>query len=278
LGRPEDLEKVLAAPGIMKVIMVEFPRGNGTVRHYANLCETRGIRLLVVADLDRIFGHSVAIFEDQGVSLISLREEPLEDPINRFFKRCLDLAISVPVVVFILPPLIVIVWILQRLYSPGPLFFRQPREGFHNQAFPILKFRTMHVGDPANDKLPTSGSDPRLFRGGRLLRKTSLDEMPQFWNVMVGDMSVVGPRPHLASYNKQYRQVCFRAYVRTFVKPGLTGLAQARGFRGAANTPDEIVRRMESDIEYLENWCFWLDCWLILRTALQVFIPPKTAV
>jgi lipopolysaccharide/colanic/teichoic acid biosynthesis glycosyltransferase len=278
LGRPEDLEKVLAAPGIMNVIMVEFPRAKDTMRDYTRLCEARGIRLLVVADIDQIFDHPVAVFEDQGMCFIGLREEPLENPVKRFCKRCLDLVVSIPMVVFILPPLLLIVWILQRLYSPGPLFFRQPREGFHNQPFPILKFRTMHPDDPANEKLPASKRDPRLFRGGAFLRKTSLDEMPQFWNVLVGEMSVVGPRPHLASYNRQYRQVCFRAYVRTFVKPGITGLAQARGFRGAAHTPEEIVRRMESDIEYLESWSLWLDCWLILRTALQVFIPPKTAV
>ena len=278
LGSPDDLEKVLAGPGMMKVIMVEFPRGNGTMRHYTDLCDARGVRLLVVADIDQIFGHPVALFEDHGLCLISLREEPLENPVNRLFKRCLDLAISVAVVVFILPPLILLVWILHRLHSPGPLFFLQPREGFRNKIFRILKFRTMHVGDPANDKLPSSESDPRFFRGGRFLRKTSLDEIPQFWNVLIGDMSVVGPRPHLASYNQQYRQFCFRAYVRTFVKPGITGLAQAKGLRGSADTPQDIACRMESDIEYLENWSIWLDCWLILRTAVQMIIPPKTAV
>jgi putative colanic acid biosynthesis UDP-glucose lipid carrier transferase len=278
LGRPDDLEKVLAEAGISRVVMVEFPRHNGTMRGYANLCEARAVRLLVIADLDQIFGQPLAIAEDQGLFFIGLREEPLENPINRFFKRCLDIAISLPVVVFILPPLMLAVWIAQKLQSPGSLFFWQAREGFENEAFDILKFRTMHIGAVPDERLPSSKDDPRLYPFGSFLRTTSLDEIPQFWNVLCGKMSVVGPRPHLKVYNDQYREVFFRAYVRSLVKPGITGLAQARGFRGDARTPEEVVGRMQSDIEYLENWSFWLDCWLILRTALQIVIPPKTAV
>jgi lipopolysaccharide/colanic/teichoic acid biosynthesis glycosyltransferase len=278
LGRPGDLEKFPCAPGQMNVVLVELPRINGSMEHYTHVCEERGSRLLVVADLDRIFGHHITMFEDQGLFFLGLRKEPLEDPVNRFLKRCFDIAVSLPVVIFILPPLFLFTWICQRIQSPGPVFFVQPREGFQNQSFPLLKLRTMHVGDPTNLALPSSGQDPRLFPVGRFLRKTSLDEMPQFWNVLRGDMSVVGPRPHLQLYNQQYQRVYFPAYVRSLVKPGVTGLAQARGFRGAADTPEEIVRRMESDIEYLENWSFWLDCWLVLRTAVQIIVPPKGAV
>jgi exopolysaccharide biosynthesis polyprenyl glycosylphosphotransferase len=278
LGRPEDLGRTLAIPGITKLILVEFPRGNGSIRHYVEICEALAIRLLVVADLDKIFGHPVAVFEDQGMFFLGLREEPLESPVNRFLKRCLDIVASLPVVVFILPPLMLVVWIAQRLQSPGPLFFPQAREGFHNEPFSILKYRTMHVEAEPDDRLPSSKDDPRLYPFGSFLRRTSLDEMPQFWNVLCGKMSVVGPRPHLKIYNDQYRKVFHRAYVRSLVKPGVTGLAQARGFRGDAKTPEEVVHRMESDIEYLENWSLWLDCWLILRTALQIVAPPKGAV
>ena len=246
LGRPEDLEKTLAAPGIMTVLMVEFPRTNGSMRHYTAVCEGHGIRLLVVADLDRIFGHPLAVFEDQGRFFIGLREEPLENPINRFFKRCVDIAVSLPVVLFILPPLIVVTWIFQRLQSPGPLFFTQPREGFHNEPFPILKLRTMHVGDPADDALPDSKNDPRLFRLGGLLRKTSLDEVPQFWNVLRGDMSVVGPRPHLKSYNQQYHRVFFPAVRPQFREAGRyrpgpgPRLPRRRGHPRSRGAPHEV--------------------------------------
>ena len=278
LGQPEDLEKVLAQPGFTKVLLVEFPRHSGSMRRYTNVCEEHAVRLLVIADLDQMFGHPLTVIEDQGRVFMGLREEPLENPINRLLKRCLDIAISLPVVGFVLPPLVLVVWFVQRRQSPGPLFFWQAREGFHNESFDVLKFRSMHVGAASDERLPSSKDDPRLYPFGSFMRKTSLDEMPQFWNVLCGKMSVVGPRPHLKAYNDQYRQVFFRAYVRSLVKPGITGLAQARGFRGDARTPEEVVHRLESDIEYLENWSFWLDCRLVLRTALQVVLPPKTAI
>lgn len=277
LGRPADLEKVLGAPGITEVIVAEFPR-NGDVRSYTETCEASGCRLLVVPDLDEIFGHPVTVFQDGEKFFLGLREEPLENPINRFFKRGLDIVISLPVVVIIFPPLMLFVWICQRFQSPGPLFYWQPRDGINNQSFNILKFRSMHLRDASDVRLPTAKNDPRLYPMGSFLRRTSLDEFPQFWNVLCGSMSVVGPRPHLKSYNEQYRKVYFKAYVRALVKPGITGLAQARGFRGDARTSEEISSRIESDIEYLEKWSLWLDGWLIIRTALQIVFPPKKAV
>ncbi len=276
-GKLDDLERVLGGPGVTEVILVEFPR-TGNVQRYVEICEAHGSRLLVVPDLDVIFGHSVAVFEDGGKFFLGLREEPLEDPINRFLKRCVDIAVSLPVVLFFLPPLMLFVWVSQRLQSPGPLFFWQPRDGINNEPFDILKFRSMHVRDASDVRLPSAKDDPRLYPAGSFLRKTSLDEFPQFWNVLCGSMSLVGPRPHLKSYNEQYRQVVFKAYVRALVKPGITGLAQARGFRGDAKNAVEVASRIESDIEYLENWSFWLDIWLIIRTALQIVLPPKTAI
>lgn len=276
LGKPDDLGKVLAAPGITKVILAEFPRGNGSMKHYTDLCESRGSRLLVVADLDKMFGHSVAVFEDHGKFFLGLREEPLEDPINRFLKRCLDVAISLPVIVFILPPLMLVVWIVQKWQSPGPLFFIQPREGIQKRSFRVFKFRSMHTSDPANEKRPASKNDPRLFAFGTFMRKTSLDEMPQFLNVLHGEMSVVGPRPHLASYAENYHSICRRAYVRNLVKPGITGVAQINEARGCPETPELVTWRIQCDIEYLENWSIWLDCWLIMLTAVQVVFPPKS--
>lgn len=277
LGRPEALENVLAAPGFLMVIMVEFPRSNGSMRHYTNLCEGRGIRLIVVADLDQIFGHPLAVLQDHGRFFIGLREEPLENPINRFFKRCLDLSVSVLVVFLILPVCAAIVWLLQRLQSPGPLLYRQSRPGIGNRPFRIYKFRTLYDGNPDVDRLPELG-DPRVYPAGRFLRKYSVDEIPQFLNVLKGDMSIVGPRPHLIADNERFPRLFHKAYVRSFVKPGITGLAQARGFRGKAKTPEAVAHRIESDIEYLENWSFWLDCWLILRTATQMIVPPKGAI
>ena len=272
-----DRERTPASPGIIQK-RIGSSEVDGPQNRYADLCAEEGIRLLVLADLGDLLRRWLAVFEDHGLVLMDLREEPLEDPLNRLLKRGLDIVVSLPIVLFLLPLVITVARIFQRLQSPGPVCFVQSREGLHDRSFLMYKLRTMHVGDPANDTLPSSKRDPRLYPFGRFLRARSLDEMPQFWNVLRGEMSVVGPRPHLPSYNERYRRVSSRFHVRSLVKPGITGLAQVRGFRGNAETEDQVVGRMESDIEYLENWSFSLDCLLILRTALQMVFPPRTAV
>jgi lipopolysaccharide/colanic/teichoic acid biosynthesis glycosyltransferase len=236
------------------------------------------VRFLAVNDLDDRFGHPVTQYEDQGLYLIGLREEPLENPFNRATKRLLDIAISLPVVVFILPILGAVVWLFQRAQSPGQLVFKQQRIGMQRQVFTILKFRTMHAKDSSDEVHHVTTHDPRVFRAGEWFRKLYIDEFPQFINVLKGEMSLVGPRPHALKYDEAYANVLSTYYVRDFVKPGLTGLAQVTGFRGEVRTRDDIVHRVEADIHYLENWSFWLDCWLILRTALQLVFPPRTAV
>jgi lipopolysaccharide/colanic/teichoic acid biosynthesis glycosyltransferase len=168
------------------------------------------------------------------------------------------------------------VWIIQRINSPGPLLLRQMRAGLQNNQFEILKFRTMHVNNPAEARQATR-DDLRIYRGGRTLRRLSIDELPQFWNVLQGQMSVVGPRPHLIEHNEAFARVISRFPIRMVVKPGITGLAQIRGFRGEARTSEAIGQRLRSDIEYLENWRLLLDVMIIAKTALQMLVPPKTA-
>jgi lipopolysaccharide/colanic/teichoic acid biosynthesis glycosyltransferase len=199
-----------------------------------------------------------------------------KNPVNRLLKRLLDIAVSLPVVLFILPPLALMVWLIQRMHSPGPIFFTHGRNGRNNEIFQLFKFRTMHV---ANDDInrQASRSDPRIYPGGDLLRRTSLDEIPQFLNVLRGEMSVVGPRPHLPQHNRLWKEIAAPYTVRTFVRPGITGLAQTRGFRGEAVTEDDIRNRVECDIEYIERWTLLLDLGLILKTARQVIFPEKTA-
>ncbi len=150
------------------------------------------------------------------------------------------------------------------------------RAGLQNNQFEILKFRTMHVNNPSVTR-QTSRDDQRIYRGGRTLRRFSIDELPQFWNVLKGHMSVVGPRPHLIEHNEQFAKVIANFPIRMVVKPGITGLAQVRGFRGEARTPDAISLRLQSDIEYLENWRLTLDIMIIAKTTLQMVAPPRTA-
>jgi lipopolysaccharide/colanic/teichoic acid biosynthesis glycosyltransferase len=156
------------------------------------------------------------------------------------------------------------------------LFHKQKRSGIHNKEFIMLKYRTMHEhnGDLA---IQAQRHDPRVYSFGRILRRFSLDEIPQFWNVLMGNMSVVGPRPHLPEHNRDFAQVMGHYQVRSFVKPGITGLAQVRGFRGNASNRSALIARVVSDLHYIENWSFSLDLLIILRTMVQMIFPPKSA-
>ena len=272
------LESQVERDRITNIILAELPNDDTLLRKVIDLCEYKGLRMTVMSDLQHKFGGFVTVHPDDDYFFLGLREEPLENPFNRFIKRSLDIAVSLPVVVFILPPLMAIVWLAQRHQSPGPVFFFQSRPGVRNQPFEICKLRTMHVNNPDNNKLPSSKDDPRIYPVGSFLRKTSLDEMPQFWNVLRGEMSVVGPRPHLTSQNQNFPHVYRKAYVRTFVKPGITGLSQVSGMRGDPKDAEGIRRRMQADIAYLENWSLRTDIRLILKTAQQVIFPPKTAI
>ncbi|MEP6686168.1 MAG: sugar transferase, partial [Verrucomicrobiota bacterium] len=195
---------------------------------------------------------------------------------NRFCKRAIDLALALPVIVLVFPVLAAIVWIAQRFQSPGPLFHAQVRAGIQNRQFTIYKFRTMHRNHEEETRQASSG-DERVYPLGRLFRILSIDEVPQFWNVLRGDMSIVGPRPHLLEHNHQFSQLMANYHVRTFVKPGITGLAQVRGFRGEARNNADIENRVACDLEYLENWNLSLECGILLRTFAQLFLPPPTA-
>ncbi len=276
LGRAEDIERVLREGGITQVIMLEFPLFTDINRNIIRVCDNVGVRLLIVSDLEEKLRHPVTHFEDDGFRFIGLREEPLENPLNRFFKRALDIAISLPVILVVFPILTVVVWISQRVQSPGPLLHVQTRAGLQNRRFPIYKFRTMH---PANGDIARQArdGDERVYSLGKWFRKLSIDEVPQFWNVLRGEMSIVGPRPHLIEHNNEFSQLMANYNVRTFVKPGITGLAQVRGFRGEARNSSDIEKRVACDIEYLENWNLSLECGIILRTCAQILVPPRSA-
>ena len=276
LGGVENLEEVIRREGITQVIVLELPQEFPQHRQMVSVLEKLGVRLLILSNLEELLQHPVVHLEDEGMCFITLREEPLENPLNRLAKRSLDLAVALPVVLFLIPPLMLVIWLMQRFQSPGPLFFRQSRAGIQNREFQIIKFRTMHRNNPDEAQQAVEG-DVRVFGFGRWLRRMSIDEIPQFINVLKGDMSVTGPRPHMLEHNAQFAQQMHNYHIRTFVKPGITGLAQVRGFRGEARSSDEIAKRLESDITYLENWRLALDVSIIARTAWQMLVPPKTA-
>ena len=276
LGKPDEIENVIREQGITQVILLEFPLFANAYQNVIQTCDQLGIRLLILSDLEEKLRHSVTHFEDGGFRFIGLREEPLENPLNRFLKRAIDVAIAIPIMVFVFPVMALMVFVSQRLQSPGPLFHVQRRAGLQNRQFEILKFRTMHS---SNGELSRQASleDERIYPLGKWFRKLSVDEVPQFWNVLRGEMSIVGPRPHLIEHNQQFSKYMANYHVRTFVKPGITGLAQVRGFRGEARNNTDIQNRVACDIEYLENWNLSLELAIIMRTFWHLVKPPHTA-
>lgn len=276
LGTPDDLEKLLVREQFGSIFILGSPADRRILGIWMKLAEANGCRLTLVNDLDSFLQRRVTYFQCDGIDLIELRDEPLLNTVNRFLKRSFDIVVSLPVVLIVLPPLMVAVWILQRLQAPGPLFFKQRRSGLDNQPFGILKFRTMYT-DRCDSSEQATKNDNRIYPAGRVLRKFSLDEFPQFLNVLLGHMSIAGPRPHMPEHDEIFGQVMGSYAIRGFVKPGLTGLAQIRGFRGEAVTTEDIVRRVECDIEYIESWSLELDLRIMWQTVIHVIRPPKTA-
>jgi len=276
LGGPDDLDRVLDACEIGNIFIVGSPRDRRWLAGWMRLAEARGCRVSLVNDLDVFLQRRISFFRCDNIDLIELREEPLQNVINRLIKRGFDICLSLVVVVCILPPLILLVWILQKLQAPGPLLFKQRRSGLDNNPFIIFKFRTMYA-DRCDSSSQVTSNDARIFPAGRWLRKFSLDEFPQFFNVLSGQMSIIGPRPHMPAHDEIFEETMSAYRIRHFVKPGLSGLAQIRGYRGEAMTKDHIVKRVLCDIEYIETWSLPLDIRVVWRTFIEMLRPPKSA-
>lgn len=276
LGDFSDINTLLQETEATQLIVLDLPLLPEQILHLGDLCDKHGVRLLVVNDLEDKLHRSLSFFDDDGFQFIGFRQEPLECPVGRTVKRTLDLLVSLPVVVFVLPPLCLLVWIFQRVQSPGPLFFRQRRTGKYNAPFLIYKFRTMHVGNFDEGRQAVPGDD-RIFPAAKWMRKLSIDELPQFINVLFGEMSVVGPRPHFVDHDRLFGEIAHFYRVRSFIKPGITGLAQVRGLRGDARKEQDLIDRIHSDVYYLEHWSPFLDWVIIFKTAWQMMVPPKTA-
>lgn len=200
--------------------------------------------------------------------VLSIQKSVLDNPTTKVFKRFFDIVFSLIVIVFFLLWLFPLLAILIKLESKGPVFFKQGRPGLDEKEFFCYKFRSMQINKTT--EIEASKNDPRVTRMGRFMRKTSLDEMPQFFNVLLGDMSVVGPRPHLWSQNKAYGNTVKKYMIRHYVKPGITGLAQVKGFRGEIETDADMINRIKFDVYYIENWSFILDIKIIIQTIFNI--------
>ena len=234
------------------------------------------IRFRIVPDFNHFIRKPVHLDYLKDIPVLSLRKEPLDDVGNRIKKRLFDLAISSLVTIFILSWLIPFVALLIWLDSRGPIFFIQQRSGKNGKTFNCIKFRSMKVNKESNEKQATK-NDKRITMLGSFLRKSNLDEMPQFINVLMSDMSIVGPRPHMLKHTDDYSKLLNRYMVRHFLKPGITGWAQIHGYRGEIKHMQDINNRVEYDLWYLENWNVWLDTRIILLTAFNMAKGEKNA-
>lgn len=279
LGRANELARVLHERDVAQVVLLEFPSTDGAAREIIDCCQEHGCRLLIHNDIEERTTHPLVPVTEEGRHFYTLQEEPLEDPVNRALKRMFDLAIALPVTVLVLPPLCLWVALMQRRQAPGPLFHVRERRGMRGNTFAMLKFRSMHVGaaDPAAESRQARSDDQRVFPFGRFLRRRSLDEFPQFWNVLRGEMSIVGPRPYMPVLDEEFRQQTKAYRTRHLVKPGITGLAQSMGLRGEIVEAEMLSRRHYWDVYYITHWSFWLDLQITGRTLWQVLFPPKTA-
>jgi lipopolysaccharide/colanic/teichoic acid biosynthesis glycosyltransferase len=238
--------------------------------------ENVGSRFAIHLDCITGMGGAASIYSDRDHALAVFRQEPLESPFSRMLKRGFDLAIALPVTVFVLPGLMLLVALIHRLQSPGPLFFKQRRLGAGGVVFEVYKFRTMSC-DHGREGEQARAGDVRIFPAGHWLRKFSIDEFPQFLNVLSGEMSVVGPRPHYVEHDRDFEAQDPLYRFRKFLKPGVTGLAQVMGFRGLTRSRADVRERSYADLQYLENWSLQLDCLILLKTAWHVLNPPKSA-
>jgi putative colanic acid biosynthesis UDP-glucose lipid carrier transferase len=273
LGGFEDVEHYISTEKIDEMYVALHIGKIEVINRLTALCERYMVRIKYIPDFQQYTKSNrvqITFYGNGNVPVLMLRKEPLEIPLYRIIKKVFDFCFSLFVIVFVFSWLFPIVMILIKLNSRGPVFFVQERSGRDNNSFPCFKFRTMHVNKDA-DILQATQNDSRITTVGAFLRRTSMDELPQFFNVLLGNMSVVGPRPHMLSHTEQYSELINNFLVRHYAKPGITGWAQVNGFRGETKELADMEGRVEHDIWYIENWSLLLDMKIIWDTVFKVF-------
>lgn len=239
-------------------------------------CENNLIHFYSVPNVRNYLKRRMHLELIGNAPVLDIRQEPLAQPENRLAKRLFDIVFSLLFLCTIFPIIFIIIGLAIKITSPGPIFFKQKRSGEENKEFWCYKFRSMRVNKDS-DKVQATLNDPRKTRLGNFMRKTSIDELPQFINVLLGDMSVVGPRPHMLKHTEEYSKLIDKYMVRHLVKPGITGWAQVTGFRGETKELWQMEGRVERDIWYLEHWTFMLDLYIIYKTVKNAVKGEKEA-
>jgi len=266
IGHPDDLESIIDKHQVQMVFVTLSPYMEDSQHHeYLKICNQKGIRLRYVPENQRWFKMRQNMESVGSLVLINPQEIPLDDIVSRIWKRIFDFVFSLAIIVFFLSWIFPIVAILIKLSSKGPVFFVQKRTGYYNEAFKCIKFRSMQVNGHA-DIMQATANDCRITWIGQFIRRTNIDELPQFFNVIWGQMSVVGPRPHMLKHTTQYSELIEHYLTRHYVKPGITGWAQINGYRGETDELWKMQKRVDFDKEYIENWTFWWDIKILFLT------------
>jgi putative colanic acid biosysnthesis UDP-glucose lipid carrier transferase len=269
LGKVEDCNEYARNNGISEIFCTLSGNDMEKINLLMKKADHSMVRFRLVPDLKSFFDKNVRMELYDQLPVLSLRREPLENKSNELLKRAFDLGFSLFVIVFLLSWLVPILAFIIKMDSKGPVLFKQRRSGKDNKPFTCYKFRSMHLNGESDCKQATKG-DYRVTRVGKLLRKTSMDELPQFFNVLKGDMSIVGPRPHMIKHTKDYSLLIDSYMVRQFLTPGITGWAQVNGFRGETKETVAMLKRVEADLWYMENWSLMLDLKIIFLTIWVV--------
>jgi len=268
-GKLQDLKPYVIENEIDEIYCSLNELDNEQLKDLIDFAEENRKTLKFIPDSKEIFSKNLKMDYYDFFPVLSLKKTILNDPLIKIFKRLFDIVFSLAVIIGLLSWLVPLLSILIKLESKGPVFFKQGRPGIDENEFFCYKFRSMQINTVSETE--ASKDDPRVTGMGKFMRKTSLDEMPQFVNVLLGDMSVVGPRPHLWSQNKIYGHKIKKYMVRHCVKPGITGLAQVKGFRGQIETEKDMLNRIQMDVFYIENWSVILDLKIISQTIVNIY-------
>jgi putative colanic acid biosynthesis UDP-glucose lipid carrier transferase len=261
-GRIEDLKSFVLENKIDEIFCSLNEISNEKLKDLVEFADDNKKAIKFIPDTKEIFSKNLKINYYELFPVLTLQKTELHNPLVKGIKRTFDIVFSLFVIVFLLSWLIPLLAIFIKLESKGPVFFLQGRPGLDEKEFFCFKFRSMKVN---------RFTEKEASKNGRFMRKTSIDELPQFFNVLLGDMSVVGPRPHLWTQNKAYASKIKKYMVRHYVKPGITGLAQVKGFRGEIETEEDMINRIKYDVFYIENWSMIMDLKIILQTVINIF-------
>ena len=276
LGAIDDVENWLETNDIDEIYICAKGKITGTNNRMIRCCTNKCVHVYYIPAGDITINKNIKYKELGSTYVIALYNEPLMSASARLVKRVFDICFSGAVLLLIFPIMFIIVAIVTKMTMPGPIFFRQKRTGYDGKEFTCYKFRSMKVNEEA-DKTQATLDDERVTKWGHILRHYNIDEFPQFYNVFIGDMSIVGPRPHMLAHTEYYSKAISEYMIRHYVRPGITGWAQTHGSRGETKTVDDMAVRVKKDIWYIEHWTFWLDIQIIIMTIGKLFNPDKKA-